>query len=976
MLAKEILKKLRLTSLRSQLILGITIVNVVLMFSFGLQMINRQKNFFLKLNHDQAIGLSINLASTANTYIISYELARLQKLVASYKEIPNLQYAIVTSDDGTVLAHTDKKYLGLKATDTVSAKLKPLNTTQILLEDDNVLDVASPITNHNEIVGWARIGISQKYINPNITEIRQKALLYIIISLIVAILFAIIISAGLSRGLQKLVTAAEKIKAGNRDVRVGSSGSEEISQLGTAFDQMLDEISSNERLLTMVLDNLPVGVWVLDEKGNILSVNPAGKEMWKGIRYVGTEDYNQYKAWFTETDKEVENHQWGAAISLAEGKPVLNQEIEIECFDKSHKIILNSSIPLKDANKKIVGAITINVDITSRKEAETKTKQRESQLTAFFENAEGSASLLDTNKKYLLFNAKFVEDHKLLSGHTPYVGEEVYDFLPPELKNARHEMLDRVLKGIKEVVEVDYIRNGNRVCFRSSFNPVITDGIVTGISTYSIDLTASKEAEVKIRESEEKFRYAFMTGMDGYYIASMDEGRLIEANDVFYNIFGYTREECEGKTFADLNIYHDPNDRIRMIAALKEHGQVQDLEATGRQKDGTLILVSLSTSICNMGGKNFILGAVRDITEQKKTQLALAQSDERNRALIENISDTIILVNTNLEIIYQSPSFKRTGGFSIDELQNKTILELIHTDDLNMCRILIKEVLSSPGSPIPFELRILHKNGGFIWIEGSITNLLNNESVNAIVINFRNITERKNAQDEMKEMNGRLRLLSSHLQSIREEERTSIAREIHDELGQQLTGLKMDVMSLKKKYERTLPETVQQAEDMMKLIDNTIQTVRRIATELRPGVLDDLGLAAAIEWQAGEFEKRTGIECTVDTKDASENYEKDISTAVFRIFQESLTNVTRHAQAKKVESRLVEQGDMLILEIKDNGKGISEERKNNKTSLGLLGMKERALILNGSFSIQNLPENGTCVTLQLPITKHPNAELS
>src|SRR3954467_2893711 len=264
MLIKEIFKKLMPTGIRARLILSIAIVHVVLMSLFILELMNRQKTFFLKLNHDRAIGLSISLANTANSYVISYELARLQKLVSTYKNIPNIEYAIVSSGDGIVLAHTNEKYLGLKATDTISAKLKPINTLQILVEDNNMLDIATPIINHDEIIGWARIGISQKYIEPHIAEIKRRGLLYILISLIVGSIFAIIVAEGLSRGLQKLVTAAQKIKAGNRDLRVGPSGSTEISQLGIAFNQMLDDISANEKLLSRVLENMPVGVFILD----------------------------------------------------------------------------------------------------------------------------------------------------------------------------------------------------------------------------------------------------------------------------------------------------------------------------------------------------------------------------------------------------------------------------------------------------------------------------------------------------------------------------------------------------------------------------------------------------------------------------------------------------------------------------------------------------------------------------------------
>ena len=160
---------------------------------------------------------------------------------------------------------------------------------------------------------------------------------------------------------------ADKIRKGDRSTRVASFSSIEISRLGMAFNQMLDEISANEKLLAMVLENMPVGVWLLNEKGDIISANSASEKIWSGLKFVGPKDFGLFKGWFTDTGKIVEADQWGAAIAITKGEIVLNQEVEIECFDKTRKIILNSAIPLKGDEGKIIGAIAINVDITDKK---------------------------------------------------------------------------------------------------------------------------------------------------------------------------------------------------------------------------------------------------------------------------------------------------------------------------------------------------------------------------------------------------------------------------------------------------------------------------------------------------------------------------------------------------------------------------------------------------------------------------------
>jgi signal transduction histidine kinase len=207
---------------------------------------------------------------------------------------------------------------------------------------------------------------------------------------------------------------------------------------------------------------------------------------------------------------------------------------------------------------------------------------------------------------------------------------------------------------------------------------------------------------------------------------------------------------------------------------------------------------------------------------------------------------------------------------------------------------------------------------------------------------------------QLRESHKQFRALSVYLQHVREEERTRIAREVHDELGQALTSCKLDASWLAHHLERKQGALAEKAEKLAVNIDSTIQTVRRIATELRPGILDHLGLAAALEWQAQEFQSRTGIQCQVSAHLRNSPLDPELTTAFFRIFQETLTNVVRHAEAKRVDVKLNEQAARVVLEIRDDGRGISRDEISNPKSMGLLGMRERAALLGGDFTIQAL----------------------
>jgi PAS domain S-box-containing protein len=220
---------------------------------------------------------------------------------------------------------------------------------------------------------------------------------------------------------------------------------------------------------------------------------------------------------------------------------------------------------------------------------------------------------------------------------------------------------------------------------------------------------------------------------------------------------------------------------------------------------------------------------------------------------------------------------------------------------------------------------------------------------------------------ELKESSRQLEELAASLESAREEERLRIARELHDQLGQALTAMKFDLTSLTDQIGNIDIPLAHQAKDLLTQLNAMIKTVRRISTELRPGMLDDLGLVASIEWQSNDFEKRTGIECIVSLPEHEISLTHDQSLALFRILQESLTNVARYAGAKHIDITLTNLGEVLYFEIHDDGRGIREEEINGVKSLGILGMRERVKHIGGTFEIQGIPGEGTFIKVTIPI---------
>ena len=302
-------------------------------------------------------------------------------------------------------------------------------------------------------------------------------------------------------------------------------------------------------------------------------------------------------------------------------------------------------------------------------------------------------------------------------------------------------------------------------------------------------------------------------------------------------------------------------------------------------------------------------------------------------------------------------------GFTRAELMRFTISELVQEYDRRILEKARSQLQIRPD--FVFEVDLVRKDKRRIPVEVS-SRVFEFEDRLTMLSVARNITERKLIEKKLIHTGNQLRDLASRLQTIREEERAMIAREIHDELGQVLTVLKIQVTLLAGKLPLHEAGNKEKIKQVSRMFDQMVETVQKITAKLRPGILDELGLLAAIEWQAQEFENTTGIRCDLTLPENELKLDSERSTALFRIFQEALTNVARHAHANKISVILRVDAGKLIMEITDNGFGIRESQIGNPKSLGILGMKERVLVLGGILTIHGVPGKGTNIKIELP----------
>jgi PAS domain S-box-containing protein len=386
--------------------------------------------------------------------------------------------------------------------------------------------------------------------------------------------------------------------------------------------------------------------------------------------------------------------------------------------------------------------------------------------------------------------------------------------------------------------------------------------------------------------------------------------------------------------------------------------------------NGKKVWFDFTNSFLDLPGiGKIVLSAINDITKRKTAELNLQKSEERYRMLFNNANDAVFMCHIVDEkwfgdfIEINNPGSILTG-YSIDELKQTDFYRIIPSKYSDKLKSVLENLIKD--RHVIFEVKFLRKDGRELPVEIS-SHLFDYNDRPTVLSMARNVTERKQSERKLKQTSKLLRNLTSRLQAIREEERTVIAREIHDELGQSLTVLKIQISLISNKLRDDQQILKDKLESTSKLIDQSVESVQRISAKLRPGILDELGLIPAIEWQSQNFAEQTGIICDYTLPVDELKLDQEKSTAIFRIFQEALTNVARHADAKKISVLLRKIGDSLILEITDNGRGIRESQIKDSNSLGLLGMKERALVLGGSVSINGVAGQGTNVKVEMPL---------
>lgn len=494
----------------------------------------------------------------------------------------------------------------------------------------------------------------------------------------------------------------------------------------------------------------------------------------------------------------------------------------------------------------------------------------------------------------------------------------------------------------------------------------------------SYDIVQRKTAEEALRESEERYRslYHRTPGM----LHSVDpDGRLLSVSDYWVEALGYAPSEVIGRKLSDFLTEGSRKFAEEVVLPqFLEKGYCKGIPYRFVKKSGEIVDVLLS-AIAERDAQGNIkrsLSLLVDVTEQKRAQEQLRVAKEQLRSysedlerqvaqrtgeitgILKNTPSVVYLKDTEYRYILVNSRFEQLFGLREEEVQGKTDHDLFPPDVADRIRANDRQVFAE-GRAHHIEESLPSEDGPRTYLTVKFPLTDDRGYMRSICGIATDITVIIKAQDQMRRLSGRI-------MAGQEKERTAIARELHDELGQVLTALKMDSVWLRERLKQSDPDAAERAAEACELIDETIGNVRSIALRLRPGVLDDLGLIPALEWHIGDFEKRTRISCNFEHADVPE-VGNVVATAAYRIAQEALTNVARHSRASRVFVSLRVEAGNLILAVADEGLGFDPSFMADAEGLGIAGMRERAALVGGSMEIQSQPGRGTVVTFRVAL---------
>jgi PAS domain S-box-containing protein len=729
----------------------------------------------------------------------------------------------------------------------------------------------------------------------------------------------------------------------------------------TSMRKAEETIINNEKRFRALLKNSTDGLMLMDAAGVVLDISPSGSAI---FGYAQDELVGHIRKDLVHPDDAGAMEE---AFSVIVSRPG-----EISLHEYRHRMPNNSYRWIEFSYNNLlhepyVNAVVLNFrDITERKLAEEKVRTNEQTLMRAQEIGQFGSWEFDATTRTVQWSDTMYRIHGLSRQHPVTLATFFTKVHPDDIVKIRDVFKNLRPSETRFRDEYRIVTDRGLRYALTTIDAVFENGQLSRAMGVAQDITEQKLAEEVLRQSEARYRKAQAQGRLGHWELNIRTASLFLSDEI-YSIFNLQPGCLSEGMPAFLHIIH-PDDRALFTAALQAAVKGETMNIIHRIvcKDGRIQYIhEIAELEKTPDGKPLRLtGMAQDITQQQVADEQLRRSEHKYRLLFENNPMPMWMsAIPDLNIIDVNESALKQYGYSREEFLQLNSRDLRPPEDME---IFLKEANDrAPGPFSTMQWRHQKKDGTIIYVEIFNYQIIYENKPVWLGLSV-DITEKTRAEKLLKKSYEDIRQLASHLQDIREEERASMAREIHDELGQQLTGLKMDISWLGRKKDLSQPERDQKIKEILNFLDGTVNTVRKLSSELRPSILDDLGIVEALEWWSAEFEKRSGVTCVFVPPTEEIQVSSAIAIGLFRIYQESLTNVARHAGASHVAAQLIIHDKALVLQIADNGKGFDTSNAGKKKTLGLLGMRERTLMMGGSYEISSCPGKGTTVTISVP----------
>ncbi len=722
------------------------------------------------------------------------------------------------------------------------------------------------------------------------------------------------------------------------------------------------KLRESEARFRTAIESIPFDFYLLDEDRRCVMQNSHSRERWGDI--VGKLLHE------TDLGSDVLDI-WVPNIEKALAGEQVEDEISFNLDGKENSIFHTMS-PVYDGER-VQGLVGVNIDITERKQAEEALRQSEERLRSIISATPNVAiEGYGKNGEVLFWNRAAEVMYGWSSNEA--VGKTLDNLILDEEGAVEFRaVLEQVGRTNTPSGPAEWNFKRKDGSEGTAYSTIFSIPFAEGVREFicmDVDISRRKEIEKALRESEKNYR--FLVENTGTPVTFWDtDGNLLLVNQIGAENLRSTAEELVGKNLRELFPEELARELLARHKRVLESGAGAQFEDDVEVPSGKRHFRSMVQPVIDADGKNMGVQIVsHDTTDLLEAERLIREADDRLRLIVSQIPAILWTTDRSLKFTSSMGAGLEALGLESDQVVGMSLYEFFDTDDPDFYPIAMHRK-SLDGEPTTWEF----KWGESVWEVHTEALRDDRDKIIGCLAIALNVTDRKTAEVEIRESQIQLRALALRVHEIREEESASIAREIHDELGQILTGIKMDLKWIEKRLDRSDEgEHRIELEKKIKLmnteIDASVKSVRKISAQLRPMILDDLGLIGAIEWQSQEFQSRTDVECRIVEHHLEEvdlGLDPDQSTAVFRIFQEILTNVGRHSGARRVLVELHAEEDRFLLDVSDDGKGFPEDNLQQKEGLGILGMRERAHVFGGKVMFDNIEGGGTRVRVLIPL---------